>query len=195
MIARSGQPRPCEANPLRPLLSSWFSGSSTPAPDSNSGESASPSSVGSGTASEWRSLVRPVPVLLTITELDVGGAERALVELASRLDPQRWRVTVATLAERGPLAEPLRACGIETVALGLNSARQIGRGVRQLSELIAERQIELVQGFLFHANLLSRWAASRLIKREHRAIATRRTATGQPERVTFKRASPNRSSM
>ena len=180
MIARSGQPRPCEANPLRPLLSSWFFGSTPPMSDWNGGASSPSAALVPGAPA---SILRPVPVLLTITELEVGGAERALVELATRLDPQRWRVMVVTLAERGPLAEPLRASGIETVALGLNSIRQIRRGIRQLSQILLERRIELVQSFLFHANLLSRWAVARLARRHRREGAARRTTWGEAQEV------------
>src|SRR4051794_4082599 len=40
---------------------------------------------------------RPVPVALVITELDVGGAERALVALATGLDRRRWAPSVVGL--------------------------------------------------------------------------------------------------
>ena len=54
---------------------------------------------------------RPVGVALVITDLDVGGAERALTALATRLAPQRWRVGVFCLGGPGRLAEVIRGAG------------------------------------------------------------------------------------
>ena len=65
---------------------------------------------------------QPVPVALVITDLDVGGAERALVALATGLDRRRWRPSVVCLGRRGALAEPLRAAGIEVDCLGRRRA-------------------------------------------------------------------------
>src|SRR3954452_18192461 len=56
----------------------------------------------------------PIPVTLVITDLDVGGAERALVALATRLDRRRWRPSVIALGLEGALAGPLRDSGIDT---------------------------------------------------------------------------------
>ena len=44
---------------------------------------------------------RPVRVALVITDLDVGGAERALVALATGLDRRRWEPSVIALGPEG----------------------------------------------------------------------------------------------
>src|SRR5947209_18537709 len=54
---------------------------------------------------------RPVPVSLVITELDVGGAEKSLADLAVRLDRRRWHPRVVALGPEGPLAAPVREAG------------------------------------------------------------------------------------
>jgi len=51
-------------------------------------------------------------VLYVITELDIGGAERSLCELARRLDRERFAAQVACLTGEGALVEPLRESGV-----------------------------------------------------------------------------------
>ena len=100
----------------------------------------------------------PVRVTLAITDLDVGGAERALVALATGLDRDRWRPAVACLAGAGALAGPLREAGIEVACLGVGARRPVA-AVRALGRALRAQRPALVQGFLFHANVASRLAA------------------------------------
>ena len=63
---------------------------------------------------------------LVITEVDVGGAERSLVALATGLDRAgRWHPKVYALGPEGPLAAPLRAWGIRVACLDVNARRPI----------------------------------------------------------------------
>lgn len=100
----------------------------------------------------------PVPVALIITELDVGGAERALVALATRLDRSRWRPRVLCLGPEGPLAVPLCAAGIPVESLDVSRRRPVQAVARLARALRADRPW-LIQSFLFHANLAARLAA------------------------------------
>jgi starch synthase (maltosyl-transferring) len=102
----------------------------------------------------------PVPVSLVITDLDVGGAERALVALASRLDRRRWRPSVVCLGPEGRMAGPLRASGIEPICLGVDPSRP-ARAVSALARALRAERPRLVQSFLFHANVATRLAAPR----------------------------------
>jgi glycosyltransferase involved in cell wall biosynthesis len=101
---------------------------------------------------------RPVSVTLAITDLDVGGAERALVALATGLDRRRWRPSVVCLDGDAALVKPLRAAGIETVCLGVDR-RNPARAVLHLASAFRRFRPELVQSFLFHANIATRLAA------------------------------------
>ncbi|SIO59172.1 Glycosyltransferase involved in cell wall bisynthesis [Singulisphaera sp. GP187] len=103
--------------------------------------------------------VRPVPITLVITDLDVGGAERALVALATGLDRGRWQPSVIALGAEGALVEPLRAAGVETECLDVDRRRPIP-AVRRLARALGARSPWLVQSFLFHANIASRFAAT-----------------------------------
>lgn len=107
-------------------------------------------------------------VAFVITELDDGGAERALVRIATGLDRSRWLVTVFCLSTRGPLAEPLEHAGIRVVCLDLPATEsgalskmwRAWRAVRRLTDAFAELKPDVIQTFLFHANIIGRLAAN-----------------------------------
>lgn len=101
---------------------------------------------------------RPVPIALTITDLDVGGAERAMTSLALGLDRRRWSPLVVNLSAEGALAGAIREAGIPVQSLGLGR-RSLLRGVAGLAGALRRHRPALVQSFLFHANLLTRLAA------------------------------------
>src|SRR5262245_27867054 len=98
-----------------------------------------------------------VPVSLVITDLDVGGAERALVALATGLDRRRWQPSVVALSAEGKLAEPLRAAGIAVECLGVDRRRPL-TAVWRLARALRRQKPRLVQSFLFHANVAARLA-------------------------------------
>jgi glycosyltransferase involved in cell wall biosynthesis len=104
----------------------------------------------------------PIRVLLGITELNVGGAEKSLVELALRLDPKRFAVHVVSLQERGPLGERLRLEGVPVTALGMRSMGDLWRGRRSLVDLVRRERSAIFVTFLFHANMLGRWCSRRV---------------------------------
>lgn len=95
-----------------------------------------------------------------ITDLDAGGAERALVEIVTRLPALGWSPTVYCLSGPGELAAPLKQAGIPVECLGARSAWSWGV-VRQLTAALRNLQPELLQTFMYHANLAGRWSAWR----------------------------------
>ena len=106
----------------------------------------------------------PVRLALCITELDIGGAERCLAELALRLDRRQFSVAVYSLGPRGgdggrSLVPKLEAAGIEVHCLGGRGASDAPRTVRRLARLLKTQQAEILQSFLFHANFIGRIAA------------------------------------
>jgi glycosyltransferase involved in cell wall biosynthesis len=104
-----------------------------------------------------------IRLALCITELDVGGAERCLVELATRLNRQEFAPVVYALSPRpspsqSPLPAQLEAAGIETHFLGARGGRHLPGAVRRLAKLLKAQRPDVLQSFLFHANFVSRWA-------------------------------------
>jgi glycosyltransferase involved in cell wall biosynthesis len=108
-------------------------------------------------------------VALVITELEVGGAERAMVELATRLDRGRYQPAVYCLAGRPkPGADrcvvDLEKVGIEVDFFGARGVWSFPAAMAWLRRRLMEMPPEVVQTFLFHANILGRTAA-RLVGR------------------------------
>ncbi len=103
---------------------------------------------------------------LCITDLDIGGAERCLVELATRLDTERFEPIVYCLGprpddERSSCVPALENAQIEVHCLGAGKKRQLPAVVRKLWRLLEAGRLDLVQTFLFHANVAGRIAARR----------------------------------
>lgn len=96
-----------------------------------------------------------------ITDLDIGGAEHIMVELATRLDRTRWNPTVVCLQPAGPLAEKLRDCGIPVESLEMRGVRDTYKALRRWTAILKEQRPAILQTFLFHANLLGRFAGRR----------------------------------
>ncbi len=105
-----------------------------------------------------RTTDNPIKVALVITDLDVGGAERALTALATRLDRSRWRVGVFCLSGPGALAEVIRGAGLPCECLDVGRRNPV-RAVVRLASSLRRFGPELIQSFLFHANLAARLAA------------------------------------
>lgn len=99
----------------------------------------------------------PIKIAFCITDLDPGGAERALVQLVTRLDRGRWEPAVFCLGGAGALVDPLQHAGIPVVCLNARGRRDAGVVYRLFRELRRFRPV-IVQTFLFHANLAGRLA-------------------------------------
>jgi glycosyltransferase involved in cell wall biosynthesis len=106
-----------------------------------------------------------------VTALSVGGAERTLVDLANRLDRDRYDVTVWTMFDRNPLAAELDP-SIPLRTLGSPGRTRSDRGdfvespapadylrvpLRFLRAVRRERP-DAIQSFLFYDNTLARLA-------------------------------------
>ena len=86
------------------------------------------------------------------------------MELATRLDRSRFDPIVYSLGPPPPenkqrLVQRLAAASIPTHFLGLTSSLHYFAAVRQLAQLLRQQQAEIVQTFLFHANVVGTQAA------------------------------------
>jgi hypothetical protein len=108
--------------------------------------------------------VTPLRIALVITELEVGGAEQSLVRLATGLDRARFEPVVYSLAPLPPagkdqLVRTLAEARIEVHSLGARRWWQFFLATRQLAKLLRRQQPQIVQSFLFHANVVGAMAA------------------------------------
>lgn len=111
-------------------------------------------------------MFKPLKLAFCITELNVGGAERALAELAARLDKTRFSVVVYSLLPR-PADESascvprLESSGITVRFLDMKGYASFFSGLRKLRRFLEEQKPDVFLSFLFHANFLGRLAATR----------------------------------
>ncbi|MBS0204309.1 MAG: glycosyltransferase [Planctomycetes bacterium] len=100
----------------------------------------------------------PVPIAFCITELDRGGAERALTELVLGLDRQAWLPRVFCLGPRGHFTDVLEAGGITVESFNARGVVSVPAVLLKLTLALRRFRPRLLQTFLFHANLLGRVA-------------------------------------
>ncbi len=103
---------------------------------------------------------RPLHIALVITELEVGGAERCLVNLACGLDRTRFEVVVCSLGARPTpprdrLVRRLEEAQVPVQFLGFSSKWSLPSAVRALRALLGRWKPDVVQSMLFHANVVS----------------------------------------
>ncbi len=113
-----------------------------------------------------KKVANPIRIGLCIPELEPGGAERCLVELATRLDRRQFDPVVYCLGPRpagnpSSLADRLEQAGLPVVCFAARAARSAPRVLWQLERRLRADRIQLLQTFLFHANLLGAIAARR----------------------------------
>lgn len=103
-------------------------------------------------------------VLQLITGLGLGGAEQVVVDLATRLNPRRFRVSVCSILDlsraHGGHVARLREAGVPVVSLGMRGKHQVWRAWR-LMRVLREVQPDVLHAHMFHANVLARWAGRR----------------------------------
>ena len=98
---------------------------------------------------------RAVKVMHVITDLDVGGAERMM---SSYLMSQRDRApepVVVSLLPGGYFGERLRHAGIHVIDLNLRHNTPSVASVFRLAMLIVREKPDVVQGWMYHADLLT----------------------------------------
>lgn len=104
----------------------------------------------------------PAKLMLLAIGLGVGGTENHILELASRIDRSRFDVTVCTLKPGGLVAEELRARGIRVLSLD-GTGKLDARVLLRLLQLIREERPDVIQAFLFWANVAAR-VCGRILK-------------------------------
>ena len=101
----------------------------------------------------------PVPIAFCITELDRGGAERALCQLVLGLDRQSWLPRVYCLGPNGHFADVLEAGGVTVECFGGRGLLSFPRVLLRLTRALRRFRPALLQTFLFHGNMVGRIAA------------------------------------
>ncbi len=110
-----------------------------------------------GEACGRNGLRKPLCVVLVVDDLGYGGAERQVVELANNMDPERFGVHVCTLSEHIPLASRLTNAP-QRLHVIPGRGRFDVRVIPRLARLLRSLKADIVHGYLFRAEIVSRLA-------------------------------------
>ncbi len=98
-------------------------------------------------------------ILHIITGLDVGGAETMLYRLATNMDSTRFTSRVVSLIEPGAMGDKLTAAGVPVDSLGMQRGVPSPTGLVKLIRIIRDWRPDMIQTWLYHADLAGLIAA------------------------------------
>ncbi len=98
-----------------------------------------------------------IRVLYAIEDLEVGGAERLLVQTATHLDREHFDPAVCCLTRPGALAEEVESHNVPLVALGKKPGIDFSVALR-LASLLRRERFDIIHTHLFTADLWGRMA-------------------------------------
>jgi glycosyltransferase involved in cell wall biosynthesis len=101
----------------------------------------------------------PIRILHLITDLDIGGAELTLSRLLAHMDRTRFECQVVSLESPGPVGDRIRELGIPVRSLDLRPGRPTPAALFRLSSWLRRERPDLLQTWLYHADLLGILAA------------------------------------
>ena len=94
-------------------------------------------------------------ILHCITGLSGDGAQRMLLRLVRGLEKHGVRNMVVSLGDRGALAPEFEASGVPVRALRMSGAASFVSGLLAFRSAVREFAPDIIQGWMYHANLLS----------------------------------------
>jgi len=99
--------------------------------------------------------MRNTKVVFLITDLMVGGAEKALVRTAIGLSKSNYDVSVMYLYGKAPLAETLKNAGVPVTNLNMRIKWDVSV-LLKLYKLFRKEKPQILHTYMFHADLLGR---------------------------------------
>ncbi len=96
-------------------------------------------------------------VVLVIDDLEFGGAQRQVVEVANNMDPARFDVHVCTLSDYVPLGSQLRDSATKLHTIVKKHKMDFGVVLR-LARMVRTLHADIVHSYLFSADIASRMA-------------------------------------
>lgn len=103
--------------------------------------------------------VAPLHVWHVITGLNTGGAETSLMRLVAALTDRGVSNVVVSLTDEGPVGRAIAESGTRVEALGMQRGRLSVRALFQLTRLLRDARPDVVQTWMYHANLIGGVAA------------------------------------
>jgi len=107
------------------------------------------------------SISRPIKVCHVITSLTTGGAQKMLVKLLSQLDRKNFDSHVIALVD-GVVKEEIQELDIPVTTLGNSKGLPSLLNILRLASCLKMQSPDLVQGWMYHANLAAQIAIKSL---------------------------------
>ena len=98
-----------------------------------------------------------------ITGLKIGGAEMMLLKLANELHRRSISQCVVSLMDKGELGKEFEALAIPVHCLNMAQGRMSWPALWRLSKIIENYQPDVIQGWMYHANLSASIAVRRKV--------------------------------
>jgi glycosyltransferase involved in cell wall biosynthesis len=122
----------------------------------------------------------PMKILHVITDLNMGGAEMVLFRLLASQDQQGFSSQVVSLTDVGSLGERISSHGIPISSLGVRPGFPSPRLVTGLVESIRAWKPDLIQSWMYHADLsagiAAKWVGNPpLVWGLHHTVANRKS--------------------
>ena len=102
--------------------------------------------------------MRPIRLMIVVTDLEVGGAPLHLLRVVRSLPRDGYIIKIVSLAPAGPVATDLRDAGVEVADCRARSAADL-RALLRLARIVRHWHPDILHGLLFHANLAVRLVA------------------------------------
>jgi len=97
----------------------------------------------------------PKRIFYLITDLDVGGAESMLFELAQRIDKNKFIPEIGCLKGKGIVGEKLEALGIKVRCFCVEKPWHIYK-LLKIASFLKKGRFDILHSYLFHANIIGR---------------------------------------
>lgn len=110
-------------------------------------------------AADMEKRINKIKVMLIISNLEFGGAQRQLVELANNLSRDDFDVMVCSLSQYIPLGSGLDLPDEKVVIIQKKSKYDISV-VFRLSKVLRENKVDVLHAFLFDAEIAARIASA-----------------------------------
>ncbi len=99
-----------------------------------------------------------IKVVFVVTGLATGGAEMMLYKFLTRIDRDRFAPTVISLISGGVFVDRFKALDIPLYQLGMQAGKPSLSALQQLTKLLKQIKPDLIQGWMYHANLAAQLA-------------------------------------
>ena len=105
---------------------------------------------------------RPMRVFFLLDSFMIGGTETQAVELARRLDPKRYQVTIGCLRREGPLLERLKDTPVEIMEVDLGGGIDSPAGllrILKLAHFLRKQRFQILHAHDLWSNIVGMAAA------------------------------------